>query len=102
MVQNLGTQVEEDSPPKTAEVDDERENFQQLRKVANTPGQPHRTVSETSGGITLTPELNVPGLGNKFGRLVVNEGKSRYINSSFWANLNAEVSRTSLSRMELC
>ena len=27
----------------------------------------------------------------KFGRLVVNEGKSRYINNSFWANLSNEV-----------
>ncbi|KAK4504211.1 hypothetical protein PRZ48_005127 [Zasmidium cellare] len=28
---------------------------------------------------------------NKFGRLVVNEGRSRYINNSFWANLSNEV-----------
>lgn len=28
---------------------------------------------------------------NKFGRLVVNEGKSRYINNSFWASLSNEV-----------
>ncbi|KAK3725919.1 hypothetical protein LTR37_000067 [Vermiconidia calcicola] len=30
-------------------------------------------------------------LENQFGRLVVNEGKSRYVNSSFWANLSNEV-----------
>ena len=28
---------------------------------------------------------------NRFGRLVINEGKSRYINNSFWANLSNEV-----------
>jgi len=28
---------------------------------------------------------------NRFGRLVINEGKSRYVNSSFWANLSNEV-----------
>ena len=28
---------------------------------------------------------------NRFGRLVVNEGKSRYINNSFWASLSNEV-----------
>lgn len=28
---------------------------------------------------------------HRFGRLVVNEGKSRYINNSFWANLSNEV-----------
>lgn len=31
------------------------------------------------------------GLEHRFGRLVVNEGKSRYVNSSFWANLSTEV-----------
>ena len=31
------------------------------------------------------------GLQHRFGRLVVNEGKSRYVNNSFWANLSAEV-----------
>ncbi|GAB7350167.1 hypothetical protein MBLNU459_g0832t1 [Dothideomycetes sp. NU459] len=30
-------------------------------------------------------------LESRFGRLVVNEGKSRYINNSFWANLSTEV-----------
>lgn len=30
-------------------------------------------------------------LESRFGRLVINEGKSRYINSSFWANLSNEV-----------
>lgn len=28
---------------------------------------------------------------NRFGRLVINEGRSRYINNSFWANLSNEV-----------
>lgn len=28
---------------------------------------------------------------NRFGRLVINEGKSRYVNNSFWANLSNEV-----------
>ena len=32
------------------------------------------------------------GLENRFGRLVVHEGKSRYVNNSFWASLSNEVS----------
>lgn len=32
------------------------------------------------------------GLENRFGRLVVDEGRSRYINPSFWASLSSEVS----------
>lgn len=34
---------------------------------------------------------SVAGLENRFGRLVVDEGRSRYINPSFWANLSNEV-----------
>jgi hypothetical protein len=34
---------------------------------------------------------SVEGLENRFGRLVVEKGRSRYINNSFWASLNNEV-----------
>lgn len=34
---------------------------------------------------------SVEGLENRFGRLVVENGRSRYINNSFWASLNNEV-----------
>jgi|TARA_R110002003_G_scaffold250_2_gene17723 hypothetical protein len=33
---------------------------------------------------------SVEGLENRFGRLVVEKGRSRYINNSFWASLNNE------------
>jgi hypothetical protein len=36
---------------------------------------------------------SVEGLENRFGRLVVEKGRSRYINNSFWASLNNEVRR---------
>ncbi|KAK8166548.1 fungal-specific transcription factor domain-containing protein [Phyllosticta citrichinensis] len=43
-------------------------------------------------GRYLPPENSaLAGLETRFGRLVVDEGKSRYINSSFWANLDNEV-----------
>lgn len=42
----------------------------------------------------LPPEdKTIAGLETRFGRLVVDEGRSRYINSSFWASLNNEVNR---------
>jgi hypothetical protein len=34
---------------------------------------------------------SVQGLETRFGRLVVDQGRSRYINNSFWASLNNEV-----------
>ncbi|QIW99488.1 hypothetical protein AMS68_005006 [Peltaster fructicola] len=36
-------------------------------------------------------EMSAGRFENKFGRLVINEGKSRYVNNSFWANLSNEV-----------
>jgi hypothetical protein len=38
----------------------------------------------------------VEGLESRFGRLVVENGRSRYINNSFWASLNNEVCYTEL------
>lgn len=40
---------------------------------------------------------SVEGLENRFGRLVVEKGRSRYINNSFWASLNNEVRISSKS-----
>jgi hypothetical protein len=36
-------------------------------------------------------DTSVEGLETRFGRLVVDQGRSRYINNSFWASLNNEV-----------
>ena len=41
------------------------------------------------------------GLENRFGRLVVGEGKSRYINPSFWASLSHEVCLGSFLKLSL-
>jgi hypothetical protein len=41
------------------------------------------------------------GLENRFGRLVVDEGRSRYINPSFWASLSSEVCFLSLRPLVL-
>jgi hypothetical protein len=44
---------------------------------------------------------SVEGLESRFGRLVVDQGRSRYINNSFWASLNNEVCLAHPSRTEL-
>ncbi|KAF2731933.1 hypothetical protein EJ04DRAFT_441932 [Polyplosphaeria fusca] len=40
---------------------------------------------------SVAVDNSVEGLENRFGRLVVDKGRSRYINNSFWASLNNEV-----------
>ncbi|KAL5381293.1 hypothetical protein DPSP01_007285 [Paraphaeosphaeria sporulosa] len=42
-------------------------------------------------GASVVADNSVEGLETRFGRLVVDEGRSRYINNSFWASLNNEV-----------
>lgn len=43
-------------------------------------------------GASVAVDNSVEGLESRFGRLVVDQGRSRYINNSFWASLNNEVS----------
>jgi hypothetical protein len=45
----------------------------------------------TEGGVRVAEDASVDGLETRFGRLVVDQGRSRYINNSFWASLNHEV-----------
>lgn len=40
---------------------------------------------------SVVVDHSVEGLETRFGRLVVDQGRSRYINNSFWASLNNEV-----------
>ncbi|KAI4709749.1 hypothetical protein J4E89_005766 [Alternaria sp. Ai002NY15] len=42
-------------------------------------------------GAKVATDNSVEGLESRFGRLVVENGRSRYINNSFWASLNNEV-----------
>ncbi|KAF2090122.1 hypothetical protein K490DRAFT_15508, partial [Saccharata proteae CBS 121410] len=68
-----------------------------------TPKQEHNAVEaqiKANDGSRVCPkgqsymapeDTSTTGLEARFGRLVVDEGRSRYINSSFWASLNNEV-----------
>ncbi|KNG45191.1 hypothetical protein TW65_08029 [Stemphylium lycopersici] len=48
-------------------------------------------AKNAQNGATVVADDSVEGLENRFGRLVVEKGRSRYINNSFWASLNNEV-----------
>ncbi|KAF1935547.1 hypothetical protein EJ02DRAFT_123545 [Clathrospora elynae] len=48
-------------------------------------------VDTVQNGAKVAADNSVEGLENRFGRLVVEKGRSRYINNSFWASLNNEV-----------
>ncbi|KAK5134016.1 hypothetical protein LTR08_007021 [Meristemomyces frigidus] len=63
------------------QADETRAHAERGRKTAHDFQKKTRYIEEQKQG----------QLENRFGRLVVNEGKSRYINNSFWANLSNEV-----------
>jgi len=75
VVQSLNAQVEEEQGHKA---------------VKNTTNGYPLTFDESPDPITLEDD-NVEDLDNRFGKLVVDKGRSRYISSHFWANLNGEV-----------
>lgn len=80
VVQSLNAQVEEH----------EQEAAERERQGS------HMECPYGGSGSSQSPSVNVDnsveGLESRFGRLVVDQGRSRYINNSFWASLNNEVS----------
>lgn len=100
VVQSLGAQVDDDlvDTPEAGKVDD---------PVPSKLSNGNRTNSGSGHSIhaggwrnvpTVQNELSDPALEGRFGRLVIEEGRSRYVNSSYWASLNKEVSTVSGQR----
>jgi hypothetical protein len=85
VVQTLNAQVEEH----------EQEAAERESKPASS-GCPNSPRASS----TVAVDNSVEGLENRFGRLVVDHGRSRYINNSFWASLNNEVARTCVCMVE--
>ncbi|KAH9828067.1 Fungal specific transcription factor domain [Teratosphaeria destructans] len=57
-----------------------------------SPGLDHRTLEQDSERKKqVMDDVQQGRFENRFGRLVVNEGRSRYVNNSFWASLSNEV-----------
>lgn len=81
VVQTLGAHIEEDGTV-TQIVPVEEQRPQRL------PQSMSSTATTMNG--TSTPDGTL-GLGKDLGRLVIEEGRSRYVNSNYWASLSNEV-----------
>ncbi|KAF2186646.1 hypothetical protein K469DRAFT_706628 [Zopfia rhizophila CBS 207.26] len=77
VVQSLNAQVEEE------QTNGGEEKSRQGSAVGGCPN------GRESPSVAV--DNSVEGLESRFGRLVVDQGRSRYINNSFWASLNNEV-----------
>ena len=82
VIQNLGAQVEEDKSP--------------LRGPGVMPSiqgelESHREESLRQNGETDPKRSNSTGVDKQLGRLVINEGRSRYVSNAFWASMGDEV-----------
>jgi hypothetical protein len=93
VVQMLGSQVQpedgaspsKDGEKKTEGAETHEEKIQKaIRELKDLKRQRREAEGEKKPSATT-------GLENRFGRLVVDEGRSRYINPSFWASLSNEV-----------
>jgi hypothetical protein len=83
VVTSLNAQVE-GHEQEAADRDKERHNSTSEGGCPNSNGQSQQSAK-------VAADNSVEGLENRFGRLVVENGRSRYINNSFWASLNNEV-----------
>ncbi|KAF2465369.1 uncharacterized protein BDR25DRAFT_346238 [Lindgomyces ingoldianus] len=78
VVKTLNAQVEEH------ELEKEGEQRSRQGSMSMCPNGSRESPS-------VAVDNSVEGLESRFGRLVVDQGRSRYINNSFWASLNNEV-----------
>ena len=101
VVKDLGVPVDHDEPPRT-----------EIGEAGQREGHTHSAPNAADISMSQTPDLSshaklthaqaqfpaqraddnkVSNVENRFGRLVINEGRSRYVNNSFWASLSNEV-----------
>jgi hypothetical protein len=95
VVQNLNAQVEEHEH-EAAERERESSSRKSSAVAASLTGpdgcfENTATTTTTTSSASVAVDNSVEGLENRFGRLVIEKGRSRYINNSFWASLNNEV-----------
>jgi hypothetical protein len=95
VVQMLGTTVTDEegkSPPKEGtEVEKTEEQLSQDDKIAKACKELRELKKQKWEQDKDKKPPPQAGLEKRFGRLVVDEGRSRYINPSFWASLSDEV-----------
>lgn len=84
VVHTLNAQVEEHEQEAA-----ERERGNDSRQTSVSEICFNKNNARNSPSVVV--DNSVEGLENRFGRLVVENGRSRYINNSFWASLNNEV-----------
>lgn len=93
VVQMLGTAVpleEGESPPKEEQDEPQREETQEER-IQRACRELKELKKEKAAQDAAKGPQKDQALEKRFGRLVVDEGRSRYINPSFWASLSDEV-----------
>lgn len=76
-----------------AQVEEHEHEAAERERQTSTSEKDGCPFSGTNGpnSPSVIEDNSVEGLENRFGRLVVEKGRSRYINNSFWASLNNEV-----------
>lgn len=87
-----GKDLDNQSRKKASAADAESPSTEDRQASDNAATRPKTGADEHFADKTKWVEAQQQGrFEHNFGRLVVNEGKSRYINNSFWANLSNEV-----------
>ena len=91
IVQGLGVEVEADEEPTQKVNGAEAAKHGEKRSSTSNYGASVNDALDLKDRAKWIDESKSGKLENRFGRLVINEGRSRYVNSSFWASLSNEV-----------
>lgn len=89
VIQSLGAQVEEDKGIRGPSV------------MPSIQGEleAHREDGSRQNGDTDPKRRNSTVTDKELGRLVINEGRSRYVSNTFWASMGDEVENQRIARM---
>ena len=91
-MQSLGKDVDSTGGVEERRLDDGKKEGQTSEAATDGGGKgSQKDVKGRTNGGCHTRDFNTETLEEDFGRLVVEEGRSRYVSNSFWASLSDEV-----------
>lgn len=94
VVQHLGKNLDEDTETVDDAVKEEPLTTEPGEETDTKPGEHEKKIPKACGMFNgpQPQKKSVDGMTKEFGRLVVEEGRSRYVSNKFWNSMSEEVS----------
>ncbi|KAK2806367.1 hypothetical protein FQN51_007411 [Onygenales sp. PD_10] len=92
VVQSLGVQVDDEEDPGSENTQSSRTSDSKEKQDASTNNYPRKNAHFHPGFMNTDPRKPVQrDISQELGRLVIGEGRSRYVSNRFWTNFGDEI-----------